>query len=236
MKLLMSLLLILSWSAHSNPDDKQQQKVDRANFIPVYVEPFYSGPKSPGSAPERVKTHPAFDGKMMSTKKEDILAVRDAILKDNGTVTPMTLFTLSARLFDVGEKEEAVFWFYAARDRYRIVEAVGDQQVLAQAIEASNAFNQLMGPFINGYAFCNIDKQVESLKRAAEWTANNPYKALLMPQIPSPHADREKVMKEKAADRMAQALKNEAYFKDQKKRDELAEGRKKNSMTEKYCF
>jgi hypothetical protein len=31
-------------------------------------------------------------------------------------------------------------------------------------------------------------------------------------------------------------VKNEAHFKDQKKRDELMESRKKNMMSEKYCF
>jgi hypothetical protein len=214
----------------------EASKNERVSYLPFYVTPFYSGPKAAGAPPEEVAVGGQFDAGLKSTRKADVLAVRDLIVKENALVTPMTLFVLSARLFDVGERWESVFWFYAARDRYRITQAVGDNGFLAQALDACNSFNTLMGPFINGYAFCDIDRQIKTLKASAEWTAKNPYKALLNPKIPSPHANREKAMADVAASRMQEALKSEAYLKDPKHRQEILEGRMKNGADERYCF
>lgn len=241
----LALIVVLALPANSDTTSKTQRnpknmdgssKNERVTYLPIYVTPYYSGPKAAGAPPEEVAVGRQFDAGLRSTQKGDVLAIRDMIVRDNALVTPMTLFVLSARLFDAGEKQEAVFWFYAARDRYRITQAVGDPGVLATALDACNAFNTLMGPFINGYAFCNIDQQIKTLKAAAQWTAKNPYKTLLNPKLPSPHADREKAIGVAAQKRMDEALKSEEYLRDPKKRAEIVEGRKKNGMDEKYCF
>ena len=210
-------------------------KIERVTYLPVYVTPYYSGPQSAGAAPQAVAVGTTYDALLGSAQKADILTVRDMIMKENALVTPMTLFVLSARLFDVGERQEAVFWFYAARDRYRVTQAIGDPGVLGSALEACNAFNQLMGPFINGYAFCDIDRQIKTLKAAAQWTVSNPYKTLLNPRIPSKYADREKAMADMAQSRIQEALKSEAYLTDPKNRQEILDGRKQSGADQKFC-
>ncbi len=234
-KLFISILGVISIPQIANCQATEEKAIEKVTFIPAYVLPFYSGPRKAGGPPETVAVATNFDKNLSSTKEENILEVRDAILKDNATITPMTMFVLSSRLYDVGLKDDAVFWFYAAKDRCIVTRTVGDPNVLAIALDACNSFITLLGNFINGYAFCNIDKQGKAFKDAAEWTSKNPYKALLNPVIPSPHKDREKVMKEAAANRIQQALKEESYFKDQANREKLIEGRKKNFMDLKYC-
>ena len=211
-------------------------KVEKANYIPVYVTPYYSGPRSFGAAPEAVNVHGGFDSKLKSTNKKDILEVRDSILKDNSRITPMVFFVLSARLYDVGERKESVFWFYAAKDRYRQVDTLGDPQAVGGAISASSSFSELMGPFINGFAFCDIDFQIKTLKEAAQWSKKNPYTILLQPQIHIPGINAKKVMDQVLEDIFKQSLEAEKYFNDPKVRADFKAKRKENQVDEKYCF
>jgi hypothetical protein len=86
-------------------------------FIGAFVEPYYVGPEAAGTAPKKIAVAQKFDARLRSTVSADIAAVRDEIRKDNGLITPMTFFVLSARLYDVGLRDDAVFWFYAAKDQ-----------------------------------------------------------------------------------------------------------------------
>ena len=54
---------------------------------------------------------------LSSSRREDILATRDLIVAAPKLVTPMTLMVLAIRLYDVGLRDDAVFWFYAAKDQ-----------------------------------------------------------------------------------------------------------------------
>jgi hypothetical protein len=235
-KIFILLVFVLSIHVQTFAETVGKETIEKVTYLPIYVTPFYSGPKKQGELPSEVNTGMAeFDKLLKTNNKNDILKVRDLINKDNARVTPMTLFILSARLFDVGEKDEAVFWFYTARDRFRVTQKVGDNIFLATALDTSNSFNELMGPSINGYAFCDIDKQVKTIKAAAAWTKLNPYSTLLLPQIKSPHPDRQKIIDEVVKERINQAAMNEDYFKDPKNKEEIISSRKKNKADEKYC-
>jgi hypothetical protein len=74
-----------------------------------------------------------------------------------------------------GQKDEAVFWFYAAqlRTRYQLVFEQGDRGQLFQIMLMS------IGPLINSYAFQDVSKLDRTLDRVLEWdrTTPNPYRA-----------------------------------------------------------
>ena len=72
----------------------------------------------------------------------------------------MAMMVLAIRLYDVGLRDDAVFWFYAAKERYIVMSEVLDvkTQTLAQADDAMRSFASLAGPIINGYAFCDLAK------------------------------------------------------------------------------
>src|SRR6476661_4401303 len=164
---------------------------DPVKQIGIYVEPFYRSPQKSGEVPQ-VKVGARYDALLASPKREDILIARDLIMTDPKFVTPMTLMVLAVRLYDVGERDEAVFWFYAAKDRMMVLTEVAAPRAsqIAQALEAVIAFSTLAGPVINGYAFCDLKKQQTIRARALDWVAANPYGAMFLPQIPARGDDR----------------------------------------------
>ena len=128
--------------------------------IAVYVQPYYEAAQTPDGKP-RVAVGQAYDGLLSSNRKEDILAAKEHIESDPRVVTPMTMMVLAIRLYDVGLRDDAVSWFYAAKARYTTLEDVIDIRMsgLIAPGEAVKSFAVLAGPFINGYAFCDHAKQ-----------------------------------------------------------------------------
>src|SRR3954470_374609 len=92
--------------------------------IGIHVQPYYEAAGQPGGTP-RVAVGRSFDG-LASNKREDIVAIRERILAEPKLVTPMTMMVLAIRFYDVGLRDEAVFWFYAAKDRYLTLSEVID--------------------------------------------------------------------------------------------------------------
>jgi len=102
--------------------------------IGIYVQPFYESARSPDERP-RVAVGPQFNDLLSSNKREDIIAARDRILATPKLITPMTMMVLAIRLYDVGLRDDAVFWFYVAKDRYLVMSEVLD--VKAQWVETN---------------------------------------------------------------------------------------------------
>jgi hypothetical protein len=102
--------------------------------IDVYVTPFYEAARTPDGQPQ-VAVGTQFNDLLASNRREDILAARDLIAAKPDLVTPMTLMVLAIRFYDVGLRDDAVFWFYVAKDRYIVMSDVLDTrtQLLAEA-------------------------------------------------------------------------------------------------------
>ena len=86
-------------------------------------------------------------------------------------VTPMTMMVLAIRLYDVGLRDDAVFWFYVAKDRYIVLSEVLNVKTpqLAQADDAVRNFATLAA-VINGYAFCDLARQkAATQRRSSGW-------------------------------------------------------------------
>ena len=137
--------------------------------IAVYVQPYYEAARTPDGKP-RVAVGQTYDGLLSSNKKEDILAAKERVESDPRVVTPMTMMVLAIQLYDVGLRDNAVFWFYAAKARYTTLEDVIDIRMfgLIAPGEAVKSFAVLAGPFINGYAFCDHAKQHAANLKAIE--------------------------------------------------------------------
>jgi hypothetical protein len=153
-------------------------------------------------------------------------------------VTPMTLMVLAIRFYDVGLRDEAVFWFYAAKDRYIVMSEVLDvkTQLLAQADDAMRSFSTLVGPVINGYAFCDLAKQKELHAKAVDWVENNPYDVMFMAKAPALPGDHAANAKRAVANAKERAAKERAYFDDAKNVETFSASRKKNEMDAKFCW
>lgn len=205
--------------------------------IAIYVEPFYRSADTPEGAPE-VRTGKPWASLLASTRKEDILTARDGIFADPGLVTPMTLMVLSIRLYDFGLRDEAVMWFYAAKDRHVALTEVivKGHPLLAQADEAVRAFATLAGPVINGYAFCDVANQQAQRAKAIAWVEANPYRAVFVDKLPSRKPDRMAALAEAVAAIKASAANESAYVSDPRNVAGLKATRAKNGADERFCW
>jgi hypothetical protein len=82
------------------------------------------------------------------------------------------LYVAAIRLYDLGYRKEAIYWFYTAQYRGRQFALLTDQKKLGgigdpgfELYHAQNAFFELTGPTINGYAFGDIDSLVAIVHR-----------------------------------------------------------------------
>lgn len=205
--------------------------------IGIYVNPFYRAGASPTDAPE-VGTGNPHAPLLASTRKEDIIAARDLILAKPGLVTPMTMMVLAIRLYDVGERDGAVFWFYAAMDRYFTLLEVAEPgaSMLVISTEAMRAFSALAGPFINSYAFCDVAKQREQRKKALAWVEANPYEVVFLDKLPARSPDRKAALAKGVAEARSNLEKEGAYLDNAENIAKLKAERQKNETDAKFCW
>jgi hypothetical protein len=221
-------LLALPWLAIAAEPVRQ---------IGIYVEPYYRSAGTPGEMPQ-VAVNKKLDALLRSNKRDDVLAARDLIDADPKLVTPMTLMVLAIRLYDVGLRDDAVFWFYAAKDRYLVMAEVLDVQSppLGQVNDAMGSFATLAGPIINGYAFCDLAKQKALRSKAVEWVESHPYEVMSMERFPAMPGDRAENLRRAIANAKERAAKERAYVDDAKTLAAMTGARKQNEADVKFCW
>jgi hypothetical protein len=123
--------------------------------MPVYIQPYYN------SEPLTIQVGEQSE-KLMADDPADLLALATTFKNDMGKVNLPTLYVLAIRLYDVGKKDEAVYWFYTAQYRTNIFKGTIKQETpeSAELIQSTVAFKQLSGEYINGYAFGDLDKNI----------------------------------------------------------------------------
>lgn len=211
--------------------------IDQVRQIGVYVKPFYAAGYTLVEPP-KVAVDPLYDKLLMSTARADIVKVRDAIAAAPDMVKPTTLMVLAIRLYDVGLRDDAVFWFYAARDRYATMDAVLDMRSLALVgiANAIDAFTTAVAPAINGYAFCNLAQQQAQEDRAIAWTAKHPYRLLESMDLPSQVDDRNKALGEALGDLQAKADGAKAFLAKPENLEEMKALRARNEADARFCW
>ncbi len=205
--------------------------------IGVYVLPYYQAAQKPEGRPS-IAVAKAFDAQLASNKQEDILAVRDAIQTQPERITPMTLMVLAIRLYDVGLRDEGVFWFYVAKDRYLTMADVLNVKTpgLAQVEDAVRNFAVLSGPFFNSYAFCDMAKQKDASLKAIDWVEQHPYAVIFMEQLPALPGDRAGNLKKSLKGLRAYRQKELDRLADPKNLEEFNKARKEKHVNEQFCW
>jgi hypothetical protein len=205
--------------------------------IGIYVQPDYEAARTPEGQP-KVAVGQRLSGMLGSNKRTDILAARDIVEAEPKLVTPMTLMVLAIRLYDVGMRDDAVFWFYVAKDRFIILSEVLDVKSsgMAQVEDAVRSIATLAGPVINGYAFCDLARQRELRAKALAWTERNPYEVMFMDRFTAKPGGRRENLKLAIRNAKASVEKERAYFDDPKNVEDFYATRKKNDMDAKFCW
>jgi hypothetical protein len=142
-----------------------QQSEINPSHIDVYVTPYYNS-KGPEVSVGR------FNSGLATAKEGDFLATIAEMKKDWERLTFLELYVGAIRLYDLGYRKEAVYWFYSAQYRGQQFSVLLAQTKMGsigssgfELLHAQNAFYQLVGPYINGYAFEDTDGLVKIVER-----------------------------------------------------------------------
>ncbi len=144
---------------------KAAQPEINPSHIDAYVTPYYDS-KGPEVKLGR------FSSGLASAKEDDFLATIAQMKKDWDRLTFPELYVAAIRLYDLGYRKESVYWFYSAQYRGRQFGVLLDQTKMGsigspgfELLHAQNAFYQLVGTYINGYAFGDMDGLVKIVER-----------------------------------------------------------------------
>jgi hypothetical protein len=132
--------------------------------IPFYALPFYSY--------KPLQIHIGRYSEELTTKDTTaLLALAKHIKSHIDSVTIETLYILSMRLYELKRKDESFYWFHTAKTRARIfVEMLDPQKIGSIGSEAFelkhlfSSFNQLVGVYINGYGFNDVEKGASTME------------------------------------------------------------------------
>ena len=195
--------------------------------MPIYVIPWYN------SDPLTINVG-SFSNALRSDNVRKLLATADDIRADIDRTPVEAIFVLAIRLYDVGQKDDAIYWFYMAQFRRNLyarmitkVGSVGDRAFELE--QAQSAFKKLSGRWINGYAGGVLDKQLEILDRVRAEGLQAGYIGLAYPELEfKPEIEQAAVVKEIAG----YVSELQQYLIDH--REELERARKENEIEGKY--
>ncbi len=133
--------------------------------IDVYVTPYYAT-KGPMVQVGR------YSGGLRSNDPKKFLATIGKMRARWLQLTFLELYVGAIRLYNLGYRDDAVYWFYTAQYRGRQftgflnpskIGGIGSPAFELQA--ANGAFMETAGPWINGYAFRDPDRLVATIRR-----------------------------------------------------------------------
>lgn len=141
------------------------QTVDDPSRIEVYVTPYYNS-KDPVIDVGR------FSQGLTANNEAEFVATIAKMKQAWDNLTFPEMYVAAIRLYDQGFRNEATYWFYSAQYRGRLLASLVDREKMGsmgdpgfELVQAANAFQQLVGPYINGYAFGDIDNVVQIVER-----------------------------------------------------------------------
>ncbi|RAK65461.1 hypothetical protein [Phenylobacterium kunshanense] len=206
-------------------------------IIDVMVHPYYDAGILSGGR-RMVQVGRDFDALLQSDRREDVAAARDKVLAHPELITPMTMMVLAIRLYDVGLRDDSVFWFYVAKDRWSTLSDTIDVSgpAFGGAEEAVKNFAYLAGPSINGYAFCDVGKQQAARVRAVDWVEQHPYQVIFSDRLPALRGDRRANLARSIAGLRKEVAEERAYLSDPKKVAALRAARQQNGADARYCW
>ena len=214
-----------------------QPAAEPVRQLVVFVAPYYSAGDTFAAAP-KVAVDPQFDALLASTNVADIRKARDMIAAKPDLVAPETMMVLAIRLYDVGLRDDAVFWYYAGRDRFLTMEAVLDMRSLRLARQANTvtSFIEALGATMDGYAMCDVARHQEREDRAIAWVAAHPYKELGYTDLPAQSEDRNAALANAVGKLREMSAHNQALLARPELQAQLADARKRTQADTRFCW
>ena len=133
--------------------------------VGVYITPYYNS-QGPTISVGRFSTG------LASENANEFLATISKMKQEWEQLSFPELYVAAIRLYDLGYRHEAVYWFYTAQYRGRQFGMFLDQAKQGsigdagfELFHAQDAFYELVGPYINGYAFGDTDALIKIIER-----------------------------------------------------------------------
>ncbi len=146
---------------------KAAQPEINPSHIDADVMPYYDS-KGP------VISVGGFSSGLAAAKEDDFLTTIAQMKRAWDRLTFPELYVGAIRLYDLGYRKEAVYWFYSAQYRGRQFGVLLDQTKMGsigspgfELLHVQNAFYQVVGTYINGYALYTdgLVKVVETVQK-----------------------------------------------------------------------
>jgi hypothetical protein len=141
------------------------QTITDPAHIDVYITPYYN---SKGPTIEVGQ----FSSGLAAKNESEFVATIAKMKKSWDTLNFAETYVATIRLYDLSYRKESIYWFYSAQYRGRLFASLIDRDKIGnmgdpgfELFQAQNAFQQLVGPYINGYAFGDIDQLVPIIEK-----------------------------------------------------------------------
>jgi hypothetical protein len=159
------------------------QTITDPAHIDVYVTPYYNS-KGP-----TIEVGP-FSSGLAAKSEAEFVATIAKMKKSWDTLNFPETYVAAVRLYDLGFRKESIYWFYSAQYRGRLFASLIDRDKMGsigdpgfELFQAQNAFQQLVGPYINGYAFGDIDQLVPIIERVQKEGKTVPDLTKIYPRV-----------------------------------------------------
>lgn len=130
------------------------------DHINILVSPFYSS--------DGVDIHVGDYSEQLGTSDpQELAALAHKMAQQRNNLTPEQMFVLAIRLYDLGDKDNSVYWFYEAQFRAKLfLKTVDSAKVSSgdptyELLRDYDSFTTSAGRSINGYAGCDVDNWVK---------------------------------------------------------------------------
>lgn len=151
--------------------------------MPIAVTPFYDseGPQiSVGNYSQRLGI----------TDLEALNALATEMAEQKDLLTPEEMYVLAIRFYDLGDRDESVYWYYEAQFRAKLFQQAIEPAQMVRVDEptfelttAYDSFQQLAGDFINGYAGCDLENWVRITTRVKNANSKVPELDQIFPNV-----------------------------------------------------
>lgn len=151
--------------------------------MPIYVTPYYN------SDPLQVNVG-RYSQELTSATAASAGELAAKLKQEWATLPVETMYVLAIRLYDLGLKDESVYWFYTAQFRARLLSALLPADTPArignegfERVQAHRSFHQLAGTYINGYAFGQLEQLEKTLRQVKSESEQLPPFTTIYPQL-----------------------------------------------------
>lgn len=158
-------------------------KAKESGGMPVYITPYYNS--------EGIQINVGkFSDKLSTMTLGNAESIQESLRSEWNELRPETMYVMAVRLYDLGLKDESVYWFYSAQYRAKLFQGILDPKKVGgigssafELKQAYGAFFELAGEYINGYAFGNPKKLAEIVTTVREEGKQLPDFADIYPDI-----------------------------------------------------